>query len=128
MDAYVEGIALHHIVAESTVVSTVEKFLLGYLSSGAMLTGLREGLGRVGRDVDRHVDFAIESLRAAVGGNVALAGAVRGYVEAARAAVRDALDAPLTGGGLPYGSEDTSAWAFDSLEKRLRAIGADARP
>ena len=127
--ALVEGVVLYHIVIEACVVLTARRFLLGYLREQGLLQGLREGLTAMARDESRHVTFAVRFLKDMVELDPNSAQVVRGTLARALPVALTALQPP--GGDpsffepFPFGPGDLTAFARESLGKRLSAIGAE---
>jgi ribonucleoside-diphosphate reductase beta chain len=127
--ALIEGIVLYHIVIEACVALTGRRFLLGYLREQDLLPGLRQGLTAVARDESRHVNFAVRFLKDVVELDPNTAQVIQGTL--ARA-IPVALTAHQPPGDdvsffepFTFGPDDLTAFARESLEKRLRAIGAE---
>ncbi|MEA2487230.1 MAG: ribonucleoside-diphosphate reductase beta chain [Actinomycetota bacterium] len=127
IDDFVAGIVLFHIVIEGTVILTLQKFLLGHLSSHAALPGFSEGCGAVARDGARHVEFAAGFLRDAVARDADIGAVIAEAVDHALPAAGAAFDGPRGDetyfNGLPYGPTESRTWALEQLRKRLRSIG-----
>jgi ribonucleoside-diphosphate reductase beta chain len=127
--ALIEGVVLYHIVIEACVVLTGRRFLLGYLQEQGLLPGLRQGLTAVARDESRHVNFAVRFLKDMVELDPDNAQVIQGTLGRALPVALTALQPP--GGDVSFfeqftfGPEDLTAFARESLGKRLRAIGAE---
>jgi ribonucleoside-diphosphate reductase beta chain len=127
--ALIEGVVLYHIVIEACVVLTVRRFLVGYLRDQGLLQGLRQGLTAVARDESRHVIFAVRFLKDMVELDPSNAPIIQGTIARALPVALAALEPP--GGNVSFlepftfGPDDLTAFARESLERRLRAIGAE---
>lgn len=129
MDALVEGVVLYHLVVEATLALTGQRFLLDYARSNDLLPGFRQGFTAVARDESRHVGFGVKFLKEMVDND-------RHYAMVIQEALRGIVPISLTvieppGGDmsyfdpLPYGPDDLTQFAFNSLTKRLNVIGVE---
>lgn len=60
--AWVEGIAVYHLVVEGMLALTGQKFLLGILREMQILPGFYAGFTAVARDESRHVNFGVRAI------------------------------------------------------------------
>lgn len=127
MDLLVEGVVLYHLVIEATLALTGQRFLLNYAREQGLLPGFRQGFTAVARDESRHVGFGVKFLKEMVDKD-------RHYADVIQAALTKIVPISLTvieppGGDmsyfepLPYGPEELTRFAFNSLTKRLNVIG-----
>lgn len=127
--ALIEGVVLYHIVIEACVVLTSRRFLLGSLGEQGLLPGLRKGLTAVARDESRHVNFAVRFLKDTVELDPNSAQVIQGTLARALPVALTALQPPRGDASFfapfTFGPDDLTAFARASLEKRLRAIGAE---
>ena len=129
LDALVEGIVLYHIVIEGTLALTGQRFLLNYLRDNDALPGFRQGFTAVARDESRHVNFGVRFLGEMVRKDAHYADVIKVKLEELTPVGLSVIDPP--GGDLsyfeplPYGPEQLTEYALNSLDKRLRAIGVD---
>jgi ribonucleoside-diphosphate reductase beta chain len=127
--ALIDGVVVYHIVIEACVVLTGRRFLLGYLREQGLLPGLRQGLTAVARDESRHINFAVRFLKDMVELDPNNAQLIQGTLARALPIALTALQPP--GGDesffepFTFGPDDLTAFARESLGKRLRAIGAE---
>lgn len=128
LDRLVEGIVLYHLVIEATLALTGQRFLLNYTRENDLLPGFRQGFTAIARDESRHVGFGVRFLKEMVTTD-------RHYADVIQASLAEVTPVSLTvieppGGDmtyfepLPYGPEDLTSFALNSLAKRLRVIGA----
>jgi ribonucleoside-diphosphate reductase beta chain len=127
MDRLVEGIVLYHLVIEGTLALTGQRFLLNYTRENDLLPGFRQGFTAVARDESRHVGFGVKFLAEMVARD-------RHYADVIQASLAEVTPVSLTvieppGGDmsyfdpLPYGPDDLTTFALNSLAKRLKVIG-----
>ena len=132
LDALVEGVVLYHIVIEGTLALTGQRFLLNFLREKDVLPGFRQGFTAVARDESRHVNFGVRFLGEMVSREPRFADVIRRRLEELTPVGLSVIDPP--GGDpsffdpLPYGPEQLTEYALNSLDKRLRAIGVDLAP
>lgn len=60
--AWVEGIALYHLIIEGMLALTGQKYLLGLLREMGIMPGFYAGFTAVARDESRHVNFGVRAL------------------------------------------------------------------
>jgi ribonucleoside-diphosphate reductase beta chain len=83
----------------------------------------------VARDESRHVNFGVRFLKEMVERDHDNAQVIRGTIMRALPVALTVIEPP--GGDmtyfdpLPYGPDDLTAFAYNSLEKRLRVIGVE---
>lgn len=129
MDLLVEGVVLYHLVIEATLALTGQRFLLNYAREQGLLPGFRQGFTAVARDESRHVGFGVKFLKEMVDED-------RHYADVIQAALTKIVPISLTvieppGGDmsyfepLPYGPDELTRFAFNSLTKRLKVIGVE---
>jgi len=132
-DTLVEAITIYHMVAEGMLALTGQHFIIDYNERQGTLPGFVEGFTNVARDAHRHVAFRARFLR-----DMARSDPRHG------AAIQRALAevAPVAGGVLQprwmreqvgedevvFGASlnETRAFAFQALERRLKVIGLAA--
>lgn len=127
LDILVEGIVLYHLVVEGTLALTGQRFLLNFTREEGLLPGFRQGFTAVARDESRHVGFGVKFLKEMVAKDAR-------YGEVITRTLTELIPIGMSvitppGGDmsyfdpLPYGPDDLTAFAFNSLNKRLGAIG-----
>jgi ribonucleoside-diphosphate reductase beta chain len=128
IEAKVDFVTLYHMVIEGTLALTGQYFLTDYMERKEILPGWTHGFRLISQDEHRHVAYGTWFLR-----EKAKDSALR-----ARIAERLAELIPLANGVLvPPGSdpsdytilhytmEETNAFAFNALNRRLKVIGID---
>jgi ribonucleoside-diphosphate reductase beta chain len=126
-DAFVEGITLYHIVIEATIALTGQRFELESMrEQGLTERGFYRGFTAVARDESRHVSFGIKVLQEAVREDAArYAPLIQKTLVECLPLITGTLDPPDPRYITEYGHTESEIvqFAFDSLNKRLRAIG-----
>jgi len=126
-DAFIEGITLYHIVIEATLALTGQRFELESMrEQGLTDRGFYRGFTAVARDESRHVNFGIKVLQEAVRDDAArFAPLIQRTLVECLPLISDTLDPPDPRYITEYGHTESEIleFAFDSLNKRLRAIG-----
>lgn len=123
----VEGIVLYHIVIEGSLALTGQRFLLDYLRKENLLPGFRQGFTAVARDESRHVGFGVRFLKEMVARDPSHASVIRAALARVAPVGLSVIEPP--GGDmsyydpLPYTPEELTAFAVNSLNKRLNLIG-----
>jgi ribonucleoside-diphosphate reductase beta chain len=126
-DAFVEGVTLYHIVIEATIALTGQRFELESMrEQGLTERGFYRGFTAVARDESRHVSFGIKLLQEAVREDAArYAPIIQKTLVECLPLITGTLDPPdpryITDSG--HTESEIVQFAFDSLNKRLRAIG-----
>jgi ribonucleoside-diphosphate reductase beta chain len=127
MDAFVEGITLYHIVIEATLALTGQRFELESMREmGSTDRGFYRGFTAIARDESRHVNFGIKVLQEAVREDAArFAPIIQKTLVECLPLISNTLDPPDPRYITDYGHTESEIlqFAFDSLNKRLRAIG-----
>src|SRR5438270_1491815 len=126
-DAFVEGVTLYHIVIEATIALTGQRFELESMrEQGLTARGFYRGFTAVARDESRHVSFGIKVLRDAVRENAdRYAPLIQKTLVECLPLITGTLDPPDPAYVTEFGHTESEIlqFAFDSLNKRLRAIG-----
>jgi len=126
-DAFVEGVTLYHIVVEATIALTGQRFELESMrEQGLTDRGFYRGFTAVARDESRHVSFGIKVLQEAVREDAArYAPLIQKTLVECLPLITGTLDPPDPRYITEFGHTQSEIvqFAFDSLNKRLRAIG-----
>ncbi len=126
-DAFVEGVTIYHIVVEGTIALTGQRFELEAMrEQGLTDRGFYRGFTAVARDESRHVNFGVKVLQEAVREDATrFAPLIQKTLVDCLPLVTGTLDPPdpryLTEFG--HSESEIVQFAFESLNKRLRAIG-----
>jgi ribonucleoside-diphosphate reductase beta chain len=126
-DAFVEGVTLYHIVIEATIALTGQRFELESMrEQGLTDRGFYRGFTAIARDESRHVNFGIKLLQEAVRQDAErFAPIIQRTLVESLPLISGTLDPPDPAYITEFGYTDSEIlqYAFDSLNKRLRAIG-----
>jgi len=126
-DAFVEGITLYHIVIEATIALTGQRFELEAMREQQLTDrGFYRGFTAIARDESRHVSFGIKVLQEAVREDPKrYAPLIQKTLVECLPPITGTLDPPDPRFITEYGHTETEIvqFAFESLNKRLRAIG-----
>jgi len=126
-DAFVEGVTLYHIVIEATIALTGQRFELEAMREQSLTDrGFYRGFTAIARDESRHVSFGIKVLQEAVHEDPArFAPLIQKTLVECLPLISGTLDPPDPRYITEYGHTESEIlqYAFDSLNKRLRAIG-----
>ena len=126
-DAFIEGITIYHIIIEATIALTGQRFELDAMREhGTTDRGFYRGFTAVARDESRHVSFGIKVLQEAVRENPErFAPLIQKILVECLPLVAGTLDPPDPRYITEFGHTESEIlqFAFDSLNKRLRAIG-----
>src|SRR6267143_1923112 len=126
-DAFVEGITLYHIIIEATIALTGQRFELESMRElGTTDRGFYRGFTAIARDESRHVSFGIKVLQEAVREDPQrFAPLIQKTLIECLPLVTGTLDPPDPRYITDYGHDESEIlqFAFESLNKRLRAIG-----
>ena len=130
--AWVEGIAVYHLIIEGMLALTGQKFLLGIVRELGILPGFYAGFTAVARDESRHVNFGVRALMEAGIRDPKLLDNVEAVVlrllEPACRIVASPeskyqIKVEETPPNLQISPFDVRAFSLNSLTKRLRVAG-----
>src|SRR6202162_6443321 len=126
-DAFVEGVTIYHIIVEATIALTGQRFERESMRElGSTDRGFYRGFTAVARDESRHVNFGIKVLQEAVRENPErFAPLIQKTLVDCLPLVAGTLDPPDPRYITEFGHTESEIlqFAFESLNKRLRAIG-----
>jgi len=126
-DAFVEGVTLYHIVIEATIALTGQRFELEAMREQQLTDrGFYRGFTAIARDESRHVSFGIKVLQEAVREDPKrYAPLIQKTLVECLPLITGTLDPPDPRFITEYGHTESEIvqFAFDSLNKKLRAIG-----
>ena len=126
--AKVDFVTLYHMIIEGTLALTGQFFLTDYMERHDVLPGWVEGFKLISQDEHRHVAYGTWFLR-----EKAAEPALRARIAARLAELIPIAAAVLVPPGadpqsyaiLDYTNEETNAFAFTALSRRLKVIGID---
>jgi len=126
-DAFIEGVTLYHIVIEATIALTGQRFELETMrEQGLTDRGFYRGFTAIARDESRHVNFGIKILQDAVREDPQrFAPIIQQTLVECLPLISGTLDPPDPRYITEFGHTESEilTFAFESLNKRLRAIG-----
>jgi ribonucleoside-diphosphate reductase beta chain len=126
-DAFIEGVTIYHIIVEATIALTGQRFELESMRElGTTDRGFYRGFTAVARDESRHVSFGIKVLQEAVREDPQrFAPLIQKTLVDCLPLVTGTLDPPDPRYITEFGHTESEIlqFAFESLNKRLRAIG-----
>ena len=128
IEAKVDFVTLYHMIIEGTLALTGQNFLTDYMERKGVLPGWVEGFKLISQDEHRHVAYGTWLLREKAKDPVLRERIGRRLVEllplASHVLVPRGAD-PQTYTNLGYTVEETNAFAFSALNRRLKVIGID---
>lgn len=127
-EAKVDFVTTYHMVIEGTLALTGQRYITDYFTEQGIFPGFVEGFDNVARDEHRHVAYGTWYLSQSAGENPALAKRMQDRLAelipvAAGVLVPKGKDPNEPWTLLGYSSEEVNQFAFNSLTRRLKAIG-----
>jgi ribonucleoside-diphosphate reductase beta chain len=127
-EAKVDFVTTYHMVIEGTLALTGQRYVTDYFTEQGIFPGFVEGFDNVARDEHRHVAYGTWYLAQTAGEDPALAKRMQDKLAelipvAAGVLVPKGKDPNEPWTLLGYCSEDVNQFAFNSLTRRLKAIG-----
>jgi ribonucleoside-diphosphate reductase beta chain len=128
LDAKVDFVTTYHMVIEGTLALTGQKYLTDYFEREGILPGFVEGFQNVARDEHRHVAYGTWFLSRTAGDDDALAERMRSKLQelipvAAGVLIPPGVDPDEEWELFGYTKSEVNEFAFNSLNRRLNAIG-----
>jgi ribonucleoside-diphosphate reductase beta chain len=128
LEAKVDFVTAYHMVIEGTLALTGQEFMTRYWVANDLLPGFVEGFGKIARDEHRHVAYGTWFLKETAGNDLALADRMRQkLIELLPIASEVLVPVGFKHGDdwevLGYTAAETNEFAFQSLARRLKAIG-----
>ncbi len=127
-EAKVEFITTYHMVIEGALALTGQNFVTRYMEENEIFPGFVKGFANVARDEHRHVAYGTWWLQQNVGDDDELAERMQAKLQelipiAAGVLVPPGADPSEEWDILGYSSTEVNEFAFNSLSRRLKAIG-----
>jgi ribonucleoside-diphosphate reductase beta chain len=123
----VDFVTVYHMVIEGTLALTSQRFSTDYLEEHELLPGFVEGFDNVARDEHRHVAYGTWFLQQTAGQNDDLAKRMQRRLHELLPVAQGVLvptgQDPEDFEILGYTSQEINEFAFNSLTRRLNAIG-----
>jgi ribonucleoside-diphosphate reductase beta chain len=128
IEAKVEFVTTYHMVIEGTLALTGQQFMTRYYEAEGILPGFVEGFTKIARDEHRHVAYGTWFLKEKAGMDEALAERMREKLVELLPVAAGVLVPPGMQPGddwelLGYSATEVNEFAFQSLTRRLKAIG-----
>jgi ribonucleoside-diphosphate reductase beta chain len=127
-EAKVDFITTYHMVIEGTLALTGQYFITEYLESNDLLPGFTEGFKKIATDEHRHVAYGTWYLQQAArdpGMRRRIADKLMELIPVAAGVLVPPGADPDHFEILGYSSEETNAFAFRALSRRLKVVGVD---
>jgi ribonucleoside-diphosphate reductase beta chain len=133
LESKVDFITAYHLVIEGTLALTGQEFITRYWVENNLLPGFVEGFEKVARDEHRHVAYGTWFLKETVGKDEGLADRMRQKLVDLLPLAAEVLVPPGRQLGedwelLGYTAKEVNEFAFQSLSRRLKAIGVPLQP
>jgi ribonucleoside-diphosphate reductase beta chain len=128
VEAKVDFVTLYHMIIEGTLALTGQWFLTDYMERKGILPGWVEGFKLISRDEHRHVAYGTWLLREKAGDPALkqrIAERIAELIPLASAVLVPPGEDPENYAILDYSMEETNAFAFNALQRRLKVIGVD---
>ncbi len=128
VEAKVDFVTLYHMIIEGTLALTGQWFLTDYMERKGILPGWVEGFKLISRDEHRHVAYGTWLLREKAGDPALkqrIAERIAELIPLASAVLVPPGEDPENYSILDYSMEETNAFAFNALQRRLKVIGVD---
>jgi ribonucleoside-diphosphate reductase beta chain len=128
IEAKVEFVTTYHMVIEGTLALTGQHFITDYWEKNGLLPGFVDGFNKVARDEHRHVAYGTWFLKQKCRDDEALADRMQAKLSellpiASRVLVPQGVDPNEEWGMVGYTSVEINEFAFNALNRRLKAIG-----
>jgi ribonucleoside-diphosphate reductase beta chain len=133
LEAKVDFVTTYHMIIEGTLALTGQEFITRYYVENGLLPGFVEGFANVARDEHRHVAYGTWFLKETAGKDEALAERMRQKIIELLPVASEVLVPPGRKLGedwelLGYSAAAVNEFAFNSLSRRLKAIGVPLQP
>jgi ribonucleoside-diphosphate reductase beta chain len=128
IEAKVDFVTLYHMIIEGTLALTGQWLLTDYMERHAILPGWVEGFKLISRDEHRHVAYGTWFLREKAKDSALkqrIAERLAELIPLAAAVLVPTGADPENYAILDYTMEETNAYAFNALNRRLKVIGVE---
>jgi ribonucleoside-diphosphate reductase beta chain len=128
IEAKVDFVTLYHMIIEGTLALTGQWFLTDYMERNEILPGWTEGFRLISQDEHRHVAYGTWFLREKARDEDLkrrIAARLAELIPLAAAVLVPPGADPDDYAILDYTMEETNAFAFNALQRRLKVIGID---
>src|SRR3954463_4543014 len=130
-EAKVDFVTAYHMIIEGTLALTGQYFITEYMESNDLLPGFTEGCKKIAQDEHRHVAYGTWYLQQAArdpGLRRRIQDKLLELVPIAAGVLVPTGQDPENYSILGYDSEETNAYAFTALTRRLKVIGVSLTP
>ncbi len=133
LELFVEGIVTYHMVTEGVLAMTGQRSILQYMEEHSLYPGFRRGFSLVERDEHRHIAFGVRFLRDACEERPEMREVVLRTLEhllprAAEVFAPPEASSPREFTSYGYHSSQIYGFAYNALQRRMRAIGIEIPP
>jgi ribonucleoside-diphosphate reductase beta chain len=133
LELFVEGIVTYHMVTEGVLAMTGQRSILQYMEEHSLYPGFRRGFSLVERDEHRHIAFGVRFLRDACEERPEMREVVLRTLEhllprAAEVFAPPEASSPREFTSYGYHSSQIYGFAYNALQRRMRAIGIKIPP
>jgi ribonucleoside-diphosphate reductase beta chain len=128
IEAKVDFVTLYHMIIEGTLALTGQWFLTDYMERHNILPGWVEGFKLISQDEHRHVAYGTWFLREKAADPALkqrIGERIMELIPLASAVLVPPGEDPQNYSILDYSMEETNAFAFNALSRRLKVIGVD---
>jgi ribonucleoside-diphosphate reductase beta chain len=128
VEAKVDFVTLYHMIIEGTLALTGQWFLTDFMERKQILPGWVEGFKLISKDEHRHVAYGTWFLREKASDPALrrrIAERIAELVPLASQVLVPTGEDPESYSILDYSMEETNAFAFSALQRRLKVIGVD---
>jgi ribonucleoside-diphosphate reductase beta chain len=128
IEAKVDFVTLYHMIIEGTLALTGQWFLTDYMERHNILPGWVEGFKLISQDEHRHVAYGTWFLREKAADPALkrrIGERLMELIPLASAVLVPPGEDPNSYSILDYSMEETNAFAFNALSRRLKVIGVD---
>jgi ribonucleoside-diphosphate reductase beta chain len=128
IEAKVDFVTLYHMIIEGTLALTGQNFLTDYMERHGVLPGWVEGFKLISQDEHRHVAYGTWFLREKARDSALrerISERVSELIPLANGVLVPPGADPTDYAILDYTMEETNAFAFNALNRRLKVIGID---
>jgi ribonucleoside-diphosphate reductase beta chain len=133
LELFVEGIVTYHMVTEGVLAMTGQRTILQYTGDHGLYPGFRRGFSLVEQDEHRHIAFGVRFLRDACQERPEMKGVALRTLErllprAAEVFAPPEAESPREFVSYGYHSSQVYGFAYNALQRRMRAIGIEIPP
>jgi ribonucleoside-diphosphate reductase beta chain len=133
LELFVEGIVTYHMVTEGVLAMTGQRTILSYTADHGLYPGFQRGFSLVEQDEHRHIAFGVRFLRDVCQERPEMKDVVLHTLErllprAAEVFAPPEAESPREFVSYGYHSSQVYGFAYNALQRRMRAIGIEIPP